>query len=126
MRHRVAGRHLGRSTAHRTALCKNLMRELFRHERIRTTKAKASAIRSEAEHLITLAKRSNVRAEEGEGGLHERRMVASILQNEDVVKKLFEDIAPRFADRPGGYTRILKLGPRKGDCAEMVIMELVE
>lgn len=126
MRHRVAGRRLGRSSAHRSALFRNLMCELFRHERIRTTKAKASAIRSDAEHLITLAKRSNARAEQGEGGLHERRRVSSILQNEEVVKRLFGDIAPRFADRPGGYTRILKLGRRKGDRAEMVIMELVE
>ncbi|MFO7917429.1 MAG: 50S ribosomal protein L17 [Anaerolineae bacterium] len=126
MRHRVAGRRLGRSSAHRTALYRNLMCELFRHERIRTTKAKASAIRPDAEHLITLAKRSNARAGQGEGGLHERRRVSSILQNEEMARKLFEDIAPRFADRPGGYTRVLKLGRRKGDRAEMVIMELVE
>ncbi|MEA3407028.1 MAG: 50S ribosomal protein L17 [Chloroflexota bacterium] len=126
MRHRVAGRHLGRNSAHRTALFRNLMRELFRHERIRTTKAKASAIRSDAEHLITLAKRGNARAGEGEGGVHERRRVSSILQDEEVARKLFEEIAPRFVDRHGGYTRTLKLGGRKGDGAEMVIMELVE
>lgn len=126
MRHRVAGRRLGRSSAHRTALFRNLMCELYRHERIQTTKAKASAIRSDAERLITLAKRSNARAEQGEGSLHERRRISSILQDEEVVKKLFEEIAPRFADRPGGYTRMLKLGRRKGDRAEMVVMELVE
>jgi large subunit ribosomal protein L17 len=102
------------------------MCELFRHERIKTTKAKASAVRSDAEHLITLAKRGNARAEEGKGGLHERRRVASILQNPEVVKKLFDELAPRFVDRPGGYTRLLKLGKRKVDRAEMVIMELVE
>jgi len=127
MRHRVAGYQLNRSSAHRTALRRNLMTELFRHGRIRTTKAKAAAVRGDAERLIPLAKRGNSKtAEEGGTDQHERKRAAAVLRDGDVVKALFEEIAPRFAERPGGYTRVLKLGPRKGDGAEMVYLELVD
>ncbi len=117
MRHRVAGRHLKRSTGHRRALFRNLITELFRHERIKTTEAKAKAIRGQAEKLITLAKRGN---------LHARRQISAQLNDEDVARKLFDTLAERFEDRPGGYTRLYKLGPRQGDGASMVILELVE
>ncbi len=126
MRHRVAGRRLNRDLDHRKALRRNLMTELFRHERIKTTKAKALAVRSEAERLITLAKRGKAKRDAGGDDVHERRLVAAKLYDRAVVKKLFDEIAPRFVDRPGGYTRILKLGPRRGDAAEMVLLELVE
>lgn len=121
MRHRVAGSQLGRSSGHRRALRRNLITELFRHERIRTTKAKAGAVRGASEKLITLAKRGN----QGDP-VHARRLAASRLNDPEVVKKLFDDIAPRYVERPGGYTRILKLGPRQSDGAEMVLLELVE
>jgi large subunit ribosomal protein L17 len=124
MRHKVAGKRLGRSTGHRKALRRNLIKDLFRHERIRTTLAKAQAIRSEAERIITRAKKGN---ELGEAqAVHARRWAAARLNEPEIVKKLFEDIAPRYADRPGGYTRIIKLGPRNGDASEMVLLELVE
>lgn len=126
MRHRVAGRHLGRSPAHRRALFRNLMTELFRHERIRTTKAKALAVRSEAEKLVTVAKRGMAKRNADQQDVHERRMVAAVLQDPAIVKKLFDDIAPRYGERQGGYTRVLKLGPRMGDGSEMVILELVD
>jgi large subunit ribosomal protein L17 len=104
-----------------------LVTELFRHERIRTTEAKAKAIRSQAEKLITLAKRGLVAQEATpERGVHARRLAAGRLNDPDIVKKLFDEIAPRYAGRPGGYTRIIKLGPRQGDAAPMAIMELVE
>lgn len=127
MRHRVAGRRLGRSKGHRTALRRTMVTELFRHERIRTTEAKAKAIRSHAEKLITTAKRG-LKAEESipERGVHARRLAAGRLNDPEIVKKLFDELAPRYMDRPGGYTRILKLGPRKGDNAAMAIIELVE
>ena len=125
MRHRVAGRHLGRSSAHRVALCRTLMTELFRHERIKTTKAKALAIRSEAERLVTIAKRGRTKRDAEGLDVHERRLVAAKLTDPQIVSKLFDEIAPRFLERPGGYTRILKLGQRLGDGAEMVILELV-
>ena len=124
MRHQIAGKKLGRSSAHRNALRKNLIKELFRHERIRTTKAKAQAIRGSAERLITLAKRGNAAGEAK--AVHARRLVAARLADPEIVMKLFDEIAPRYSDRPGGYTRILKLGPRNGDAAEMVLLELVE
>jgi large subunit ribosomal protein L17 len=124
MRHQVAGKRLGRSSGHRKALRRNLITELFRHERIRTTRAKAVAIRSEAEKLITTAKRGNTAGEEK--AVHARRLVSARLNDPEIVKKLFDDIAPRFADRPGGYTRIIKLGPRLGDAAEIALIELVE
>ena len=126
MRHRVAGKHLGRSTAHRVALFRNLMTELFRHERIRTTHAKAAAIRSEAEHLVTIAKRGKTNAANAGHDVHERRLVAAVLRDPLVVRKLFDEIAPRFQERPGGYTRMVKVGRRLGDGAEMVVLELVD
>jgi len=124
MRHRVAGVHLGRSSGHRTALRRNLVTELLRTEKIRTTKAKAVAIRGQAERMITSAKRGNAAGEAR--AVHARRMAAGRLNDPEVVKKLFDDIAKRYADRPGGYTRIVKIGPRLGDAADMVILELVE
>jgi len=124
MRHRVVGRRLGRSSGHRRALRRSMITELFRHERIQTTLAKARAIRGAAEKLITLSKRGNA---EGEAkAVHARRLAAARLNDPEIVKKLFDDIAPRYAERPGGYTRILKLGPRGGDAAEMSLLELVE
>jgi large subunit ribosomal protein L17 len=101
------------------------MTELFRHEKITTTKAKALAVRAEAEHLLTVAKRGRVKSDAQQYDVAERRLVAAILTDPAVVQKLFNDIAPRFLDRPGGYTRVLKLGPRIGDGAEMVVLELV-
>lgn len=124
MRHKVAGYKLNRSTGHRTALRKTMTRQLFEHERIQTTRAKAYAIRGFAERLITLAKNGNEAGDEKM--VHARRLAAARLGDPQLVQKLFDDIAPRYTNRPGGYTRILKLGPRKGDGAEMVIIELVE
>jgi large subunit ribosomal protein L17 len=124
MRHQVAGYKLNRSKGHRSALRKTMVKQLFEHERIRTTRTKAKAIRDEAEQLITLAKRGN--DAEGSEMVHARRQAASRLASPTIVKKLFDDIAPRYADRNGGYTRIYRLGLRKGDAAEMVILELVE
>ncbi len=177
MRHRVAGRRLGRSGGHRKALYRNLVTELLRHERIRTTEAKARAIRSKAEKLITLSRRGQTEtilelvragdearlsalirkkraqkllalaraaeapelsAEEREArqaeleqyvqamGVHARRLAAARLNDPEVVRKLFDELGPRYQDRPGGYTRVLKLGRRKGDAAPMAIIELVE
>jgi large subunit ribosomal protein L17 len=117
MRHQKTRNKLSRDAAHRKALFMNLSREVFNHERIKTTEAKAKAIKPEVEKLITLAKR---------GDLHARRQaLAALGQDKFVVYKLFEEIAPRYADRNGGYTRILKLGPRKSDATEMVYIELV-
>lgn len=124
MRHKVAGNPLGRSTSHRKAMRKNLIAELFRHERIRTTHAKARAIRGDAERLITRAKKGNSQGEAQ--AVHARRWAAARLNDPEIVKKLFDDIAPRFLERPGGYTRIIKMGLRQGDASEMVLMELVE
>ena len=124
MRHKVAGRTLSRTSGQRNALRRTMVKQLFEHERIRTTKAKALAIRGQAERLITLAKRGN--QQEGAQHVHARRLVAARLANPDIVKKLFDDIAPRYENRPGGYTRVIKLGPRKSDSAEMVLLELVE
>lgn len=124
MRHKVAGKRLGRSTGHRKALRRNLIKELFRYERIRTTHAKAKAIRGDAERLITRAKKGNEL--EDAQAVHARRWAAARLNDPEIVKKLFDDIAPRYVDRAGGYTRIIKLGPRYGDAAEMVLLELVE
>jgi large subunit ribosomal protein L17 len=118
MRHRVAHRKLGRTTPHRIALLRNLATALFEKERIRTTLPKAKELRPFAERLITLAKREDDR-------LHARRLAARHLQEPAVVKKLFETIGSRFATRPGGYTRILRLGPRRGDGTEMAYVELV-
>jgi large subunit ribosomal protein L17 len=124
MRHRVAGYRLSRGKDERSALRRILVKQLFTHERIRTTRAKAQAVRGQAERLITLAKRGN---QAGEAQMvHARRLAAARLGDAEVVRKLFDDIAPRYAERTGGYTRILKLGPRQGDAAEMVLLELVE
>jgi len=118
MRHRVAHRKLGRVTPHRKALLRNLATALFDKERIRTTLPKAKEVRTFAEKLITLARREDDR-------LHARRQVARDIQNPAVVKKLFDTLGARFATRPGGYTRILRLGTRHGDGAEMAYLELV-
>lgn len=125
MRHNIKGMRLNRRHGSRNALRRILVKQLFEHERIRTTKAKAKAIRGQAEKLITLAKRGNL-SEDDARIVHARRLAASRLEDAEIVKKLFDDIAPRYAERPGGYTRILKLGPRYGDKAEMVLLELVE
>jgi large subunit ribosomal protein L17 len=165
MRHRKAGRHLGRSSGHRQALYRNLMTELFRHERIQTTEAKARAVRPLAERLVTKARKARaervvelarqrdvkklsawfnakradqlialVDNEDEEAltrmaeqmALHARRQVLSQLSDRDIALKLVEEIAPRFEDRPGGYTRMFKLGMRQGDAAKMALLELVE
>jgi large subunit ribosomal protein L17 len=117
MRHRRAGKKLGRDSAHRKALYSNLAGALIEHGRIKTTEAKAKAVKPFAEQMITLGKR---------GDLHARRLALAELRSQDVVHQLFADVAPRFVDRPGGYTRIVKLGPRLGDAAEMVYLELVD
>jgi len=117
MRHRKKGRKLSRSPSHRRATLRNLASNLFRHERIETTQAKAKELRPYAEKLITLARNNTVQA---------RRQAARKIADRDVLGKLFDVIGPRFSDRPGGYTRILKLGPRKSDSAEMALIELVE
>ena len=124
MRHQVAGYRLGRTTGARNALRRNLIKQFFIHERIRTTRAKANAIRGEAERLITIA-RNSAEADDAQK-VHARRLVTAKLGDNQVIQRLFDEIAPRFATRNGGYTRIVKLGPRMGDSAEMVILELVE
>ena len=116
MRHRKKGRKLQRTASHRRAMLRNLATSLFRHERIETTTAKAKELRPYAERLSTLARR---------GDLHARRLVARKIQDREVLGKLFDEISPRYAERPGGYTRILKLGNRKGDAAEISLIELV-
>jgi large subunit ribosomal protein L17 len=124
MRHQVSGYKLGRTKSARIALRRTLIKQFFTHERIQTTRAKAAAVRGEAERLITIARNS---AEKDDAAkVHARRLVASRLGDNQVVARLFDEIAPRFANRPGGYTRIMKLGPRQGDSAEMVMLELVE
>ena len=117
MKHRVGFNRLGRKPAHRKALHRNMVTSLFKHERIRTTKAKAREIRRTAEKMITRAKVDSV---------HNRRMVGRDIKDEGILAKLFVDIAPRYKSRPGGYTRMLKIGPRRGDASEMVLLELVE
>ncbi|MGI8478700.1 MAG: 50S ribosomal protein L17 [Gaiellaceae bacterium] len=117
MRHQRSGKKLGRDPAHRKALYSNLVGALIAHGRIQTTEAKAKAVKPFAEKLITLGKR---------GDLHARRQALAVLRSNDVVHRLFAVIAPRFSDRQGGYTRIVKLGPRQGDAAEMVYLELVD
>jgi len=116
VRHRKKGRKLSRHPSHKKATMRNMATSLFRHERIETTTAKAKELRPYAERLITLARR---------GDIHSRRLAASKIRDREVLGKLFDDIAPRYADRPGGYTRVLKLGSRKGDAAEMSLIELV-
>lgn len=124
MRHHIAGRKLGREVGHRSALRKTLVNQLFTYERVKTTRAKAEAVRTQAERLITLAKRGI--ADGDAGAVHARRLAASRMGDAEIVKKLFDDIAPRYENRTGGYTRIVKLGPRLGDAAEIVMLELVE
>ena len=117
MRHQKTRHKLSRDSAHRKSLLMNLSKELIEHERIKTTEAKAKAVKPEIEKLITLAKR---------GDLHARRQaLATLAQDKFAVHKLFVEVAPRYADRDGGYTRILKLGPRRSDATEMVFIELV-
>ena len=117
MRHARSGKKLGRDSAHRKALYSNLAGALIEHGRIKTTVTKAKAVKPLAEQMITLGRR---------GDLHARRQATAFLRSRDVVHHLFAEIAPRFKDRPGGYTRIIRLGPRPGDAAEMVYLELVE
>ena len=117
MRHRNKGRQLSRTASHREALLRNMATSLFEHGRIETTTAKAKELRPYAERLITLAKR---------GDLHARRLAARKIQDKDVLHELFTAIGPRFAERPGGYTRVLKTGFRQGDGAEMALIELVD
>ena len=116
MRHRMAGRHLGRSTAARLALYRNQTTDLLRYEKLVTTEAKAKEVRGFAERMITLGKK---------GQLHHRRQALAFVRQEEVVGKLFSELAPRYAERNGGYTRITKLGPRHGDGAPMAQLELV-
>ena len=125
MRHKVAGKKLGRDMDHRKALRRNLINALFRHERIQTTEAKARAIRGEAEKLITIAKRALAHADPNRA-VHARRIVFARLRNKESVAKIFDELAPRYEDRPGGYTRTYKLGMRKGDAARLAQIELVD
>jgi large subunit ribosomal protein L17 len=124
MRHQIAGKKLGRSSGQRTALRRSLINQILEHERIHTTRAKAVAVRGELEKLVTLAKQGI------KGGdqkmVHARRLAAARLGSAASVKRLFDEIAPRYEKTAGGYTRILRLGVRKGDAAEMVLLEFVE
>ena len=117
MPHQIAGRHLGRNSAQRKALFRGLVTQVLQHERIETTESKAKAVRGDIEKIITLAKR---------GDVHARRLVLRTVQDKKVVEKLFDEIGPRFKERSGGYTRIIRLGPRHGDAAEMALLELTE
>jgi len=117
MRHRIAGRSLSRSSGHRRALFRNLVTDVLNYEKLTTTEAKAKEIRSIADKMITLGKAGNLNA---------RRQVLSFIMDKKVVEKLFNELAPRFAERQGGYTRIIKIGPRLGDGAPMARVELVE
>src|SRR6187200_1948612 len=125
MRHRVGQRKLGRVTEHRIAMLRNQAEALIQHERIETTMPKAKELRPFVERIITIAKRGLAAGNANAGTLHARRMVLRDIQNRDVVAKLFDTIAPRFEARPGGYTRILRLGYRRGDSAEVAQIELV-
>jgi large subunit ribosomal protein L17 len=117
MAHRIAGRRLSRSTSHRLAMFRNQVTDLLRHGKIVTTEAKAKEVRSVAEKVITLGRH---------GTLHARRQALRIVSDKDVLKKIFDDLGPLYASRPGGYTRIIKLGPRQGDGARMAQLELVK
>jgi large subunit ribosomal protein L17 len=117
MKHKVDGKKLGRATDHRLALYRNMVTELLDHEKIKTTEAKAKEIRGMAEHMITLGK---------DGSLSARRRALAFIYEERVTEKVFKELAPRYAERTGGYTRITKLGPRIGDNAEIVQLELVK
>ncbi|HOW90895.1 MAG TPA: 50S ribosomal protein L17 [Anaerolineaceae bacterium] len=124
MRHQIAGYKLGRQKDVRAGLRRTMVKQLFEHERIQTTRAKAMFIRGEAEELITLARRSGKGTDAEK--VHARRLAAARLGDAVLVKKLFDEIAPRYENRNGGYTRLNKLGPRLGDAAEMVLIEFVE
>lgn len=117
MRHGVAGRKFGRPTSHRLAMYRNLVTDLLRHEKITTTEAKAKEIRGLAERIVTLGK---------DGTLHARRRALSTVSDKGVVDKVFKELRERYANRPGGYTRITKLGPRQGDAAPMAVLELMK
>jgi len=117
MRHRVQGRKFGRESAHRKAMLRNLVKSLILHQKLKTTVAKAKEVRSLAERVVTYAKANDV---------HNRRMAYKILQDRDLVGKLFDEIGPRFTERQGGYTRVIKCGYRRGDCAPMAIIEYVD
>lgn len=117
MRHQRSGKKLGRSSAHRKALYANLTASLIEHGRIRTTETKAKAVRPIAEKMITLGRT---------GSIHARRQALAYLRSQEIVHMLFSEVAPRFRDRPGGYTRVIKLGPRQGDAAPMAYLELVD
>lgn len=117
MRHRKRGKKLNRTSAHRKALMRNMVTSLLDHERIETTDAKAKALRGLADRMITLGKR---------GDLHARRQALSVIRSKEVTAKVFDELAERFRDRPGGYTRVIKLGNRVGDAAPISIIELVE
>jgi large subunit ribosomal protein L17 len=123
MRHQIVGRILGRDAGHRKALFRNLVRDLYLHGRITTTEAKARAIRADAEKLISKAKRGLA---EGGNPVHAQRLVNAYLNDKAVSHKLFAEIAPRYTNRPGGYTRMVKIGKRLGDAADMAVLELVE
>ena len=125
MRHRVSGKKLNRNQGHRKGLRRTMITQFFTHERIRTTRAKAEFIRGDAERLITLA-RNSMDGEDIQKVNARREAAAQLGGSPDIVKKLFDDIGPRYANRNGGYTRMFKLGPRQGDSAEMVLLELVE
>ena len=126
MRHRMHGKHLGRDTGQRKALRRGLAAQLIQHERIQTTQAKAAFVRGYVERLITTAKRGMAHSDPNRA-IHARRIAASRLNNDRaIVGKLFDTLAPRYENRAGGYTRVVKLGPRKGDAAEMVLLELVD
>jgi large subunit ribosomal protein L17 len=117
MRHQRSGKKLGRDSAHRKALYANLTASLIEHGRIKTTETKAKAVRPVAEKMITLGR---------DGSIHARRQALAYLRTQEVVHKLFSEVAPRFRERPGGYTRVVKLGPRQGDAAPMAYLELVD
>ena len=117
MRHQRSGKKLGRDSAHRKALYANLTGSLIEHGRIRTTETKAKAVRPVAEKMITLGR---------DGSIHARRQALAFLRSQEIVHQLFSEVAPRFKDRPGGYTRVIKLGPRQGDAAPMAYLELVD
>ena len=116
MRHRISGRKLSRPTAHRMALLRNIVTDLLRHETVQTTEAKAREVRRLAEKVITRGKK---------GSLHDRRLAAAVLTDDGILRKLFDELGPRYESRPGGYTRMVKLGQRKGDAAPMAIVELM-
>ncbi len=117
MKHKIGFNRLGRKAAHRISLLRNMATSLFRYERIKTTVAKAKELRKSAEKMITRAKVDSV---------HNRRIIAKDIRDKAILNKLFTDIGPRFKERPGGYTRIIKLGRRKGDASEMVFLELID